>query len=429
MARRGRPCLRISLDEKERVELERRVRATTSMQREAQRARIILACAEGGSLNDIANRTKTHSTTVQRWRSRFVSDGLKGLEDKPRAGHKPTFGSVTRAEIVALACEPIEYVPMQDASVSLPKAPLSRAQQLSFAFLLEVASANSSKKKAKKAKPKKIPKDGKTRRTIEDVRQEAIDRGIVKSIGWGTVQRILAEADVRPHLIQGWVHSPDPKFREKVTEITELYLNPPPSSVVLCIDEKPGMQALERLYPDKPPGPGRKRRREFEYKRHGTQTLISSFEVHTGKVLAHCGDTRKADDLVAFMEEVALEYPTGTVHVVWDNLNIHYDGKPDRWKLFNQRHGNRFVFHYTPKHASWVNQVELFFSIVERVCLRHGSFASKEELRAAVLEFIAYWNREKAHPFKWTFTGYPLQSGVDIDEVKAAAKQNVKKAA
>lgn len=421
--------MRISLDEKERVELERRVRAMTSMQREAQRARIILACAEGCSLNDVAARTKTHSTTVQRWRSRFVCDGLKGLEDKPRAGHKPTFGPVTRAEIVVLACEPIECVPIQEASVSLPKVPLSTAQQLTFAFLLEVTSANPSKKKAKKGKPKKVPKDGKTRRTIEDIRQEAVDRGIVKSIGWGTVQRILAEADVRPHLVQGWLHSPDPKFREKVTEITELYLNPPPNSVVLCIDEKPGMQALERRYPDKPAARGRKRRREAEYKRHGTQTLISSFEVHTGKVLAHCGDTRKAVDLMAFMEGVALRHPNGTVHIIWDNLNIHSDGKDARWTLFNQRHGNRFKFHYTPKHASWVNQIELFFSIVERVCLRHGSFASKEELRAAVLEFIAYWNREQAHPFKWTFTGYPLQSGVDIDEVKAAVKENVKKAA
>lgn len=298
-----------------------------------------------------------------------------------------------------------------------------------MAFLLEVTSANPPKNDAEQAKPTKVPKDGKTRRTIEDIRQVAIARGIVDSIGWGTVQRILAEADLRPHLTQGWVHSPDPKFREKVTEISELYLNPPPDSVVLCIDEKPGMQAIERKYPAKPPAPGRKRRREFEYTRHGTQTLISSFEVHTGKVLAHCGDTRKAEDLVAFMEKVALEYPTGTVHVVWDNLNIHYDGKDARWTEFNKRHGNRFKFHYTPKHASWVNQVQLFFSIVERVCLRHGSFASKEELRATVLEFIAYWNREKAHPFKWTFTGYPLQSGVDIDEVKAAVKEDEKKAA
>jgi len=415
--------VRVSLDEEDRVELMRRVNAATSTQRDSARARIILACAQGGSLEEIAERQKVHPSTVQRWRSRFVHNGLKGLEDKPRAGHTPTYGPVTRAQVVALACEPIEYVPMPAAPVSLADTPLSRAQQLTFAVLLEVAAPKAKQKKAKKAKQKKIPKDGKSRRTIEDIRQEAIRRRIVPSIGWGTVQRILTQADIRPHLVRGWLHSPDPRFREKVTEITELYLNPPPDSVVLCIDEKPGMQATERLYPDTPPAPGRRRRREYEYKRHGTQTLISSFEVHTGKVIAHCGDTRKGEDLVGFMEKVAVEHPTKTVHVIWDNLNIHRDGKDDRWTAFNRRHDNRFKFHYTPKHASWVNQVELFFSIVERVCLRNGSFGSKEELRAAVLAFIAYWNREQAHPFKWTFKGYPLQTGVDIEEIQQAAKK------
>jgi len=199
------------------------------------------------------------------------------------------------------------------------------------------------------------------------------------------------------------MHSPDPQFREKVTEITELYLNPPPGEVVLCVDEKTGMQALERRFPDRSPAPGRTRRREFEYKRHGTQSLFCAFDVHSGEVLDQCSDRRTAAQLVGFMEKVAMCYPEGPVHIIWDNLNIHYDGADSRWTEFNRRHGHRFVFHYTPKHASWVNQVELFFSILQRQCLRHGSFRSVEELRVAVLDFIAFWNKEKAHPFRMDF--------------------------
>lgn len=184
--------------------------------------------------------------------------------------------------------------------------------------------------------------------------------------------------------------------------------------MVLSIDEKTGMQALERRFPDRPPAPGRPRRREFEYTRHGTQSLLCAFEVHRGRVLTECGPTRTAADLERLMDEVAVAYPTGTVHVIWDCLNIHFDGPVGRWTAFNARHGHRFVFHYTPKHASWVNQGELFFSILQRQCLRDGNFRSTEELRTAVLEFIAAWNRDRARPFRWTFTGYPLQAGIEM---------------
>ena len=230
-------------------------------------------------------------------------------------------------------------------------------------------------------------------------------------ISRSSYQRILAAGELRPHRVRGWLHSPDPQFREKVTAITELYLHPPAGTVVLSIDEKTGMQALERRFPDRPAAPGRPGRREFEYTRHGTQSLLCAFEVHRGRVVGDCGDTRTAADLVRFMETVAGQYPAGPVHVIWDCLNIHFDGIEQRWTAFNARHGHRFVFHYTPKHASWVNQVELFFSILQRQCLRPGSFRSTAELRTAVLAFLAAWNRDRAHPFRWTFTGYPLQAG------------------
>ena len=160
--------------------------------------------------------------TVERWRPRFLHFGLEGLQDRPRPGHKPKFDSVTRLQLIALACEPMES------------------------------------------------ENGVSRRTIEQLRQASISQCVVEDISWSSVQRILAQAEIRPHLVRSWMHSPDPMFREKVTDITELYLNPPPGEVVLCVDEKTGMQALQRRLADQPPAPSRARRREFEYKRHGT---------------------------------------------------------------------------------------------------------------------------------------------------------------
>jgi hypothetical protein len=231
---------------------------------------------------------------------RFVRHGLAGLQDAPRPGPKPKFGPVTRLELIALACEPVD------------------------------------------------PQAGKTTRTIDELVHAATARGLVAGISYGSYQRLLADIDLRPHLTQGWIHSPDPQFREKVSAITALYLQPPPGAVVLSIDEKTGMQALERRFPDRPAAPGRRRRREFEYRRHGTQSLLCAFEVHRGHVVAECGASRTAADLVRFMETVAEQYPTGTVHIIWDCLNIHFDGAARRWTAFNERHGHRFVFHYTP---------------------------------------------------------------------------------
>jgi transposase len=365
--RRGRPPIVLSLTAEEDAELRSRLRAHTTSQRDVLRARIVLACTERRSAEMAAKELDVDVKTVEVWRGRFLKQRLKGLVDRPRPGRPPKFGGAVGLEIIALACEPV------------PKKP-----------------------------------DGTTDRTIEEVREQAMRRGTVSDISWSSVQRLLAGADIRPHHVEGWLHSIDPEFREKATRICELYLHPPPDSVVVCVDEMPGVQALRRKYPDHwgESNGKRERRREFEYVRGGTQALIAGFEVGSGEVIAHCGNDRSALSLELFMEGLAAKYPTGTVYIVWDNLNIHYDGKPDRWTRFNQRHRNRFVFVYTPKHASWVNQIEIFFSIVQRKCLRYGSFASKEDLRSTLLDFIAHWNKDLAHPFRWTFTGYPLRSGI-----------------
>ena len=235
-----------------------------------------------------------------------------------------------------------------------------------------------------------------------------IERGIVEQISRSHVQRILQAGDVRPHRVQQWLHSPDPAFREKVNVICKLYRKAPKNAVVLSIDEKTGIQAIERKHPGRAPAPGRLRRREFEYIRHGTQALIAALDVHTGQVLADCRERRTQDDLVAFMERVAAAYPDKQVHVIWDNLNTHRAHVV--WQAFNARHDKRFHFHFTPLHASWVNQIELWFARYTRRVLRHASHTSTAHLRERTGQFIREHN-QAACPYKWSFRGYPLQSG------------------
>jgi transposase len=241
--------------------------------------------------------------------------------------------------------------------------------------------------------------------TYESLRQAAAVRGAKMSRS--EVYRTLHARDLRPHRIQMWLNSQDPEFRAKANRLCKLYIHPPKGTVV-CVDEKTGMQALERKHPDRFALPGRRRhRREVEYIRHGTRTLIAAFDIRTGQVFGACGPTRTADDLLAFMERLARKYPVGPVHVIWDNLNIHC-GK--RWEEFNERHGGRFHFVHTPIHASWLNQVEIWFGILHKRVLKYGSFSNAEQLEDRVCGFIDHWNRHEAHPFRWKFRGFRVKS-------------------
>jgi transposase len=351
--RRGRPPTLITVDPSDRRVLERQAAAATTTQRDALRARIVIGAAEGHSNVLIAERLGISTDTVSCWRRRFARSGLDGLHDQPRSGRPPTFTPVQRCEMIAAACEP---------------APL---------------------------------RDGLHGWTLDRLREHIRMLAIAK-ISRSHLHATLQRADLRPHKKRVWLHSKDPCFREKVTEIVDLYLHPQEGATVVCIDEKPGMQATQRKHEDRPASPGKDAKREFEYIRHGTQTLLAAFVVHTGAVITRCGPTRTGDDLEAFLEVVAKEIP-GVVDVVWDNLNIHHG---ERWERFNAKHQSRFRFHYTPLHASWVNQVELWFGVLQRRSLANASFRSVEELRTAVAAFVAYWNREAKHPFRWSLTGY-----------------------
>lgn len=359
------PKLRLKLTAAQRQGLEEIARRYAGPHREVVRARILLALDMDPCVSVVARRLNIDVKTVRRWRDRFVRNRcVQALRDEPRPGRPPEIGLLSRFELISMACaNPSDF------------GEVSR----------EVWTIDS---------------------LLDSFRRRHPGTGISRT----SVLRILNDAEIRPHHVRMWLHSPDPEFKEKVRRICRLYLHPPRDAVVLCIDEKTGIQALGRKHPLRHASPGRVGRLDCEYVRHGTRTLLAAFNPHIGRVYAEVRTRRKADDLLDFMAAVARRYPKKKIYVIWDNLNIHYDGKTRRWQRFNRRHGNRFRFVYTPFHASWVNQVEIFFGIVQKRVLRYGVFNSARQLQVALLRFVDHWNRHEAHPFHWTFKGYPLQS-------------------
>jgi len=332
------------------------------------RAKIILTLAKDPCVTHASNHLDLDRKTVRKWRDRYLEGGRKGLGTRKRTGAPIQIDAVSRCQVIGMACgKPSDYG-------------VSHRKIWTLDALLETYH-------------NKYPS--------------------LDSMSRSSLHRILRDADIRPHRMRLWLHSPDPLFREKVTEVCERYLNPPPGSVVISVDEKTGMQALGRKHPVQYPQKDQYGRFDHEYIRNGTRKLLAAFNVQTGQVYGEVRSSRKGEDLVEFMEAVAMRVPADKqVHVIWDNLNIHYDGPGKRWTHFNKRHKGRFHFHYTPIHASWVNQIELFFGILHRRILKYGVHNSLEELDIDVMGFIDHWNKHEAHPFLWTFKGYPLQIGL-----------------
>jgi transposase len=356
---RGRKPQDVVISDPEREALEAVIRRPTAAQREVLRARIALLAAAGWPTAAIAAALAVSVPTVCLWRGRLARAGVAGLKEATRPGRPKRIESSTRLELLALAYAPAEA-------------------------------------------------DGRATPTLDELRDKAILGKVVDRISRSHLHRILQAGDIRPHRVRQWLHSTDPAFREKVNEICALYRQASAGAVVLSIDEKTGIQAIERKHLDRPPQSGRLRRREFEYIRHGTQALIAALDVHTGRVVARCRERRTQADLVEFMEVVANTYADRVVHVVWDNLNTHTAQAV--WDDFNARHGRRFHFHFTPFHASWVNQIELLFGIYAKRVLRHASHAGTVHLRARTEAFFEQRNTAPK-PFRWSFDGYPLQAG------------------
>lgn len=346
----------ISLTPDQRCEMEPLARSMTAPYRDVVRAKIVLLAAEGATNAEVSRRVGESENTVRLWRDRFAAGGTKkSLQDQPRSGRPAMVSTATRCELIKLAC--------------------SRPDDKRAPF-----------------------RDIWTQATLA----EALHAETRVRLSRSEIGRILRAEEIRPHRVRMWLHSPDPDFTPKVEAICKLYLDPPKDGVVVCVDEKTGIQALGRKHPGRPAVPGRDGRREFEYLRRGTRCLLAGFSPHTGQVYGDVRATRTAEDTLEFMNGLAARYPDRRVHVIWDNLNTHHG---DRWIEFNKAHGGRFTFTYTPIHASWVNQVEIWFGILHRRVLKYGEFDSVEHLAERLLGFIDHWNHFEAHPFRWKFRG------------------------
>jgi transposase len=345
------PMLEIS--DEERVELHRRVRAHTSTQRAVKRARVILAAAEGVPLRQIAADVGMEQHQVGLWRRRFEAERLAGLEDRPRSGRPRVYGHDDRLKII------------ETVTATTPQVESQWSHRLVAETLAEMG------------------------------------------ISASQVGRILADLDLKPHLVRGWLTRPDdPDFADRAIDVCGLYLHHPgDNALVLSVDEKTAIPARSRRHPTKRCQPGQIERQEFEYRRHGTACLMAALNVHTGEVFAADAERNDADNFIGFLEQIDRATPNElTVHLVMDNGASHVARRTRYWL---DEH-SRFVVHHTPKHASWLNQVELFFSILTRQLLKRGEFASRDELVTRIMAFIDDHNRT-ARPFAWTYDGTPLK--------------------
>ena len=346
---------KIELSEDERAELERVVRAGTSERRLVERAQIVLCAAEGRSAKRISEALGCSPNTAKKWRTRFEGQGLEGLCDLPRPGKPLVHDAAVRARLIAKACtRPPET------------AEGARRERWTYAEL-------------------------------------AAEVGMAPS----HAHRILRGADIKPHRTDYWIMSElGPDFDAQAAEVCGLYLNPPENTIVLSIDEKTGIQAKAPTRPDAPPKPGRPARREHEYKRNGTQNLFASLEVHSGDVAAMTAKTRDRWDLIDFLEILDDGVPDGQkVVAITDNLSTRTAPEVEEWLAEHPR----WRFQFTPTHASWLNQVEIFFSILARRLLKHGAFTSEADLAEQMLCFVETYN-QTARPFVWTYTGKVLNA-------------------
>lgn len=331
------------------------VRSPSTPQGLALRSRIILAASAGASNQQIAATLQIPEVTAGKWRRAFATSGVDGLQDAPRAGRPPKHGPDVWERIQTRACQqPAAY---------------SRWSVRTLARDLQLPSA--------------------------------------------TVHDVLVASGLEPHRIRTFTFSPDPAFEAKLLDIVGLYLHPPENALVLCVDEKSGIQALDRTQPGLPLRARRPRTWTNEYVRNGTQALLAALDVATGRVIGHVKDRRTSRNFLRFMDDVVAAFPHRDLHVVLDNLNIHKNVAARRWL---QRHP-QVHFHHTPTHASWVNLIEVFFSILGKQGLTQRVDRSKHSLRGFLLQYLETYNQTSA-PFTWTKGPEKLQR--IIDATKAA---------
>ena len=347
----GRPAVRIELSQSEQSELEARARRRKTGRGDAMRASIVLLAAEGMSNLAIAARLGTTRVTVASWRHRFAERRLDGLSDEPRPGAPRKIGDDKIAEVVTAT---LEGAPR--AATHWSTRSMARASGLSVT----------------------------------------------------TVHRIWQAFLLRPHQSQTFKLSTDPLSVEKVRDIVGLYLEPPDRALVLCVDEKSQIQALDRTQPLLPMRPGQAGRRTHDYKRHGTTSLFAALNVKVGTIIGKCTPRHRADEFRRFLDLVEKNVPTDLdIHVVTDNASTHKTKMIRDW--FAKR--PRWHVHFTPTSSSWINQVERFFGLLTNQQIRRGAPRSTKQLEAAITDYIDARNADPK-PFRWTKTADDILASI-----------------
>lgn len=340
VGRQGVKSEPLVLSEDERETLERWARRHTTAQALALRCRIVLACAEPGSNVEVAGRLGISDDTVRKWRARFAEHRLDGLHDEPRPGKPRTVSD-----------EDVERI---------------------LVTTLEQRPANA---------------------THWSTRSMAQATGMSQT----TVSRVWRAFGLKPHLVDSFKLSPDPLFIDKVHDIVGLYLNPPDAAVVICVDEKTQVQALDRSAPILPMLPGVPERQTHDYVRHGTTNLYAALNVASGQVMTQMTARHRAEEFRAFLNLIDKQVPEHLgVHVVLDNVSTHKTPSIQRWL---QRHP-RFVFHFTPTYSSWLNLVERWFAELTTKWIKRGTHRSVRELTASIKTWVTGWN-DNPKPFTW----------------------------
>ena len=338
--RRGRPTAVIELSGEERETLQRWARRPKSAQALALRCRIVLAAADGGLNKDIARELGCSPATVGKWRARFAEARLDGLHDEPRPGPPRT---ITDADVERVIVKTLEESPA-DA-------------------------------------------------THWSTRSMAAAVGLSQT----SISKIWRAFGLKPQRVEDFKLSPDPQFIDKVRDVVGLYLNPPDVAVVLCVDEKTQVQALDRTAPVLPLMPGVAERRSHDYRRNGTTNLYAALNVASGQVIADMTARHRAEEFRKFLNLIDRTVPDGLeVHVVLDNVSTHKTPAIQRWLV---RHP-RFTFHFTPTYSSWMNLVERWFAELTTKWLRRGTHRSVRDLVASIRTWITNWNDDPT-PFVW----------------------------
>jgi len=344
----GRPRTKIELTEEEFSTLTMWVRAGKTEQRLVQRARTILLASQGLPWKEICRQTGLSLNNGLKWQRRFLESRLEGLKDRPRGGRPPEITPEQKVSVTALACT--------------------------------------------------RPPDGSNRWSVGKLAEAT-------KLSRATVHRILTEGELKPPKVEQWCgRSPDPEFETKQAAILGLYLDPPDNALVLAVDEKSQIQALDRTQPLLPMKPGKPRRQTNTYTRHGTTCLLASLAVHEGTVEGRCVDRHTHQEFLAFLKYLYRKHPRRHLHVILDNFSSHKHKAVRDWA--EKRRG--LSLYFTPTYASWLNQVEIWFSIFSRDVLKGGVWHSKNELVQQIMSYIRHYNEHKAKPFKWTYTGKPL---------------------